>query len=109
MCAPIAAIVPWLTGAAAVATVATALKPAPSINIPAAPKVETPPPAPTVQDVSPKVTSTSAQAREQVRRQAAASQSWLNTKNTGALGLLGTASTKKSVLGGVATPLGAGM
>ena len=48
MCAPIATILPWLTGAAAVATVATALKPAPSITLPEAPKVETPAPAPTV-------------------------------------------------------------
>ena len=109
MCAPIAAILPWLTGAAAVTSVASALKPAPSINLPEAPKIETPPPAPTVQDVSPKVTSTSAQARDQMRRQTAAAQSWLNTKNTGALGLTGTASTKKSLLGGVATPLGAGI
>ena len=116
MCAPIAAIVPWLTGAAAVATVVSALKPAPSFDMPAAPaapaapKVETPAPAPTVQDVNPNVVkvSTAGQARQQMRRQLAAQQSWLSTKKTGALGLTDTAATKKSsLLGGMATPLGA--
>ena len=114
MCWPIAAMIPWLTGAAAVATTIQALKPAPSmpdVNIPAAPKVDIPPPAPTVQEVNPNVTSvsTAVQARNQLRRQAAASQSWVSTKETGALGLAGiAANTKKSLLGGIATPLGSG-
>lgn len=114
MCVPsVAAIVPWLTGAAAVASVASALKPAPSFDMPAAPaapKVETPAPAPTVQDVNPNVNnvSTAGQARQQMRRQMAAQQSWLSTKTTGALGLTDTAATKKtSLLGGMAMPLGA--
>lgn len=110
MCAPIETIVPWLTGAAAVASVASALKPAPSFDIPAAPKVGTPAPAPTVQDVNPNVNnvSTAGQARQQMRRQMAAQQSWLSTKTTGALGLTDTAATKKtSLLGGMAMPLGA--
>ena len=109
MCAPIATILPWLTGAAAVATVATAMRPAPSISMPEAPKVETPAPAPTVQEVNPNKTNTSALARDQMRRQAAAAQSWLSTKNTGGLGIQGAATTKKTVLGGISTPLGAGV
>ena len=91
------------------ATVATALKPAPSISMPEAPKVENPAPAPTVQEVNPNKTNTSALAREQMRRQAAAAQSWLSTKNTGGLGIQGAATTKKTVLGGISTPLGAGV
>lgn len=105
-----AALMPWVTGASAAATVYNALKPAPSIDIPPAPKVETPPPAPTIQEVSPNVrnVSTAAQSRQQLRRQMAAQSSWLSTKATGALGLLDQAATRKaSLLGGVAAPLGA--
>lgn len=111
MCVPIAALVPWLTGAAAVATTVSALgSRTPSINIPPAPTVQKAAPAPTAQEVNPNVTnvSTAGEARSQLRRQLAAQQSWLSTKTTGALGLTGTAATKKaSLLGGVAAPLGA--
>lgn len=103
------AIIPILLAAASVATVASALRPAPSINMPEAPKVETPAPAPTVQEVNPNKTHTSALARDQMRKQVAAAQSWLSTKNTGALGLAGAATTKKTTLGGISTPLGAGV
>lgn len=110
MCAPIATLLPWLTGASAVASVASALRPAPSINIPPAPELQKPAPAPTVQEVNPNVTnvSTAGQARAQLRKQMAAQQSWLSTKTTGALGLTDSAAIKKaSLLGGVAAPLGA--
>ena len=106
MCVP---LIPLLVAAASAATIVSAFKPAPSISMPEAPKVETPAPAPTVQEVNPNKTNTSALARDQMRRQAAAAQSWLSTKNTGGLGIQGAATTKKTVLGGVSTPLGAGV
>lgn len=106
----IAAVLPWLTGAAAVATTVQALKPTPSMSIdmPEAPKITAASPAPTVQDVNPTAdtVSTSAQAKQKQRLIAAQQQSWLSTNLTG--GQVGTANTKKTLLGGIATPLGAG-
>ena len=104
MCVP---VIPMLLGVMAVASVASALRPAPSFNMPAPPTVAKPPPAPTDQDINPNRVNHSAQAREQLRKQTAASQSWLSTKNTSPLGVAGKANTKNTMLGGVTTPLGA--
>lgn len=96
-----AAVLPWLVGASAVASTVSALSSPKVPDAPAPVKIEATPATPTSQDQS--TTSTEnilSDARD--RRRVAAS--WYSTNKTS--GTTTTPAVKKTLLGGLSTPLG---
>ena len=108
MCTGLEAIIPWITGASAVAGAVSSMN-KPSIpDPPPAPKIEATPPAPTVLAASPRDQSALTESKDALRKKAAGMTSWLATNKTGGLGLAGQAAPtqKKTLLGGMSSTLG---
>jgi hypothetical protein len=107
----IAAVLPWITGGAAVASAVSAMN-KPSIpDPPPVPKLEPTPASPTEQTgeatLRPNDQTAVASKKTSLRRAAATMASWTATNKTGGMGLTTQAPTQKTtLLGGSSTKLG---